>query len=584
MGAALSGGDRPPHPGGWQDGVGLGGEAVVYRGLRNELGQQHCFLNAVLQGLWHLAPFRHALMDAPPHQHAAAGEGCITCSLRSLYTFYQFAEDTALPPDPVRRALADAYAAAGGGRFRLGEQEDAGETLDAVCAALHREALLQQDAPRVAAADAAGADLGDVPCSPPCAAHAVFSIASFSWLRCRWCGATSNPAPEAAMSYGALSEQLRALARTVAASGSTLQPPLRGGQHHHLHHHPHHYTQAGPSPASSPTAAALASVRGVDMRRGVGAVAPDAALRAASSSPSSLSPGLGPLLSALAAAELVGVAGAGTDDAAATAAAVYRMVHDGVAPDVVAACRTRAGGAGTVIAAQRHCLALPPVWTLALHWPADGVSKEAVADVLHTLLGGSGSSAAGSGLLLDLRTLYHVEPDGQMEAAYAAVSRPPPAGLLQGPGGGGGAGSGSEATHSSSSSSASSSAASAHPSADGDHGGGSGHLYMLRGLICYYGRHYIAILKSERRRAWLLLDDSRVSVLGPDISDVVAKCVSARYQPTLVFYEQMSSGRRTTPRAAAAGAAAAAPPPVTAVPVATGSASELAPQPPPTSA
>ncbi|KAL4110281.1 hypothetical protein PRIC1_001973 [Phytophthora ramorum] len=66
--------------------------------------------------------------------------------------------------------------------------------------------------------------------------------------------------------------------------------------------------------------------------------------------------------------------------------------------------------------------------------------------------------------------------------------------------------------------------------------GGLRTTYRLRGFVCYYGRHYVALFYSTAHKMWLLFDDSRVLEMGP-WSNVVAECLKGRFQPVLLFYE-----------------------------------------------
>ena len=43
-------------------------EYVNHRGLANH-GENNCFLNVVIQSLWHLTPVRERLLSAAPHRH-----------------------------------------------------------------------------------------------------------------------------------------------------------------------------------------------------------------------------------------------------------------------------------------------------------------------------------------------------------------------------------------------------------------------------------------------------------------------------------------------------------------------------------
>jgi hypothetical protein len=67
--------------------------------------------------------------------------------------------------------------------------------------------------------------------------------------------------------------------------------------------------------------------------------------------------------------------------------------------------------------------------------------------------------------------------------------------------------------------------------------GGDDDSFQLRGFICYYGRHYMAIFQSAHLAQWLFFDDQRVVVLG-DWAAVLRRCASGKLQPTLMFYER----------------------------------------------
>ena len=49
--------------------------------------------------------------------------------------------------------------------------------------------------------------------------------------------------------------------------------------------------------------------------------------------------------------------------------------------------------------------------------------------------------------------------------------------------------------------------------------------YILRGMIVYYGKHYVAYFYSERFDAWFLFDDTKVRWIGNFI-DVSQRCIS----------------------------------------------------------
>lgn len=60
--------------------------------------------------------------------------------------------------------------------------------------------------------------------------------------------------------------------------------------------------------------------------------------------------------------------------------------------------------------------------------------------------------------------------------------------------------------------------------------------YRLKALICYYGRHYVSFCFSKKLNQWLLINDSSLKIVGLLWSDVIKICLSALYQPYLLFY------------------------------------------------
>lgn len=60
--------------------------------------------------------------------------------------------------------------------------------------------------------------------------------------------------------------------------------------------------------------------------------------------------------------------------------------------------------------------------------------------------------------------------------------------------------------------------------------------YRLRGMVCFYGRHYVAIFYSSQSQSFIMFDDRRVTHLG-DWSAVVDRCCRGKLQPTVLFYE-----------------------------------------------
>jgi hypothetical protein len=62
--------------------------------------------------------------------------------------------------------------------------------------------------------------------------------------------------------------------------------------------------------------------------------------------------------------------------------------------------------------------------------------------------------------------------------------------------------------------------------------------YYFRGLICYYGMHYVAFFYCWARKKWVLFDDTRVQEEN-DWSSVASIIVDGHFVPTVVFFERL---------------------------------------------
>ena len=65
------------------------------------------------------------------------------------------------------------------------------------------------------------------------------------------------------------------------------------------------------------------------------------------------------------------------------------------------------------------------------------------------------------------------------------------------------------------------------------------HVYQIRSMVCYYGQHYMAVALMADNN-WYMFDDATVLHIG-QWSDVVAKCVAGRTQPSVLFFEQVQA-------------------------------------------
>lgn len=160
------------------------------KGLRNELGQNNCFLNVIIQSIWHLSSFR-TLISSASHRHRE-GTACILCTLQELFTHYEYGDERVLNPDEMRIALGALGASES--RFQLGEMDDATEALDVIIQFIHADHIqLQCDLGLSLSPISKAVDPADVVCEPRCISHVLFECNMVDLHKCQVCGASSEP-------------------------------------------------------------------------------------------------------------------------------------------------------------------------------------------------------------------------------------------------------------------------------------------------------------------------------------------------------------------------------------------------------
>lgn len=194
--------------------------SLAHRGLENDLGDNHCFLNVVIQAFWNLQSFRKLLLNASWHQHDGedqeiARSTCCYCALKSLFNDFASSEADTIPPDSLRQALSSVYDAKG--RFKTGDMEDATETIEAILGILH--ACNVQPMQQVSTNSSSSNHLlgpsaefveeaSNFGCHPVCLAHQVFGLEVVDVAHCSFCEATGEPSVAASYVYSAYVTEL----------------------------------------------------------------------------------------------------------------------------------------------------------------------------------------------------------------------------------------------------------------------------------------------------------------------------------------------------------------------------------------
>ncbi|CAI9112340.1 OLC1v1012779C3 [Oldenlandia corymbosa var. corymbosa] len=162
-------------------------------GLKNEVGEYNCFLNVIIQSLWHLRRFRDEFLESSSAEHVHVGDPCVTCALYEIFTALSFASTDsrkeAVAPTSLRVALSNLYPDSN--FFQEGQMNDASEVLGVIFDCLHRSFT-----PSLVASDAESVDsncMGSWDCaSGACIAHSLFGMDIFERMNCYNCGLESR--------------------------------------------------------------------------------------------------------------------------------------------------------------------------------------------------------------------------------------------------------------------------------------------------------------------------------------------------------------------------------------------------------
>eukprot|EP01117_Protostelium_nocturnum_P012479 TRINITY_DN4600_c1_g1_i2.p1 TRINITY_DN4600_c1_g1~~TRINITY_DN4600_c1_g1_i2.p1 ORF type:complete len:630 (+),score=163.38 TRINITY_DN4600_c1_g1_i2:143-2032(+) len=171
----------------YQRSIGFEDEEIgIEKGLMNAKGDNNCFINAVIQALWHITPFRTSFSVLESHQHTISSdsESCIFCCLKIIFAQYEFGQDPVLPTSALREAMSKVFSSQN--RFELGKFADATETLEEIIKLLHHAVTLKED-------EKNESRIEDDNCEPPCFVHRVFRLNICEQQHCLECNQYSEP-------------------------------------------------------------------------------------------------------------------------------------------------------------------------------------------------------------------------------------------------------------------------------------------------------------------------------------------------------------------------------------------------------
>ncbi|XP_068651792.1 uncharacterized protein [Aristolochia californica] len=167
--------------------------SVLGTGLINEVGDYNCFLNVIIQSLWHLRRFREEFLGAPRSVHQHVGDPCVICALYDIFAALSLASSDvrreAVAPTCLRIAMSNLYPDSN--FFQQAQMNDASEVLAVIFECLHRSFTTESGASNTDSEESNY--IGSWDCkNNACMAHAIFGMDIYEQMNCSSCGLESR--------------------------------------------------------------------------------------------------------------------------------------------------------------------------------------------------------------------------------------------------------------------------------------------------------------------------------------------------------------------------------------------------------
>ncbi|XP_022988322.1 uncharacterized protein LOC111485602 isoform X1 [Cucurbita maxima] len=168
-------------------------EDVFGTGLKNEVGEYNCFLNVIIQSLWHLRRFREEFLRRSTTEHVHVGDPCVLCALyeilAALSTASADARREAVAPTSLRIALSNFCPDSN--FFQEGQMNDASEVLAVIFDCLHKSLTRSSSVSDTESVESNC--MGSWDCaSDTCLVHSIFGMDIFERMNCYSCGLESR--------------------------------------------------------------------------------------------------------------------------------------------------------------------------------------------------------------------------------------------------------------------------------------------------------------------------------------------------------------------------------------------------------
>ncbi|CAL1368049.1 unnamed protein product [Linum trigynum] len=169
------------------------GSDVFGTGLQNDVGEYNCFLNVIIQSLWHLRQFRCEFMRRSTSEHVHVGDPCVICALYDIFSALSHASTDvrreAVAPTSLRLALSNLYPDSH--FFQEAQMNDASEVLAVIFDCLHQAFTSGSS---VSDSDSVESNsMGSWDCTNNnCLVHSIFGMDVFERMNCYSCGLESR--------------------------------------------------------------------------------------------------------------------------------------------------------------------------------------------------------------------------------------------------------------------------------------------------------------------------------------------------------------------------------------------------------
>ncbi|KAL6566178.1 hypothetical protein OROGR_001793 [Orobanche gracilis] len=166
-------------------------------GLKNEVGEYNCFLNVIIQSLWHLRRFRDEFLRRSLSEHVHVGDPCVICALYDIFvSLGMVSKDNIrepVAPTSLRVALSNLYPDSN--FFQEGQMNNASEVLGVIFSCLHRSFTPASVVTNTKSVDSNCAGSWDCT-NASCVAHSIFGMDVFERMNCYNCGTMKVMCPE----------------------------------------------------------------------------------------------------------------------------------------------------------------------------------------------------------------------------------------------------------------------------------------------------------------------------------------------------------------------------------------------------